>query len=82
MVLVQMNASILKRSFAKSRLHVGKLAPSRKYTWVIALLRDGELDAPTTGFQLFSYNLLKTNLMGVRFYEATAIKTCKCLLPQ
>ena len=63
MVLVLMNASILKQSLAKSRVHVGKLAQSRKYTWVIALLCDGELDAPTTGFQLCSYYLLKTNLM-------------------
>ena len=58
MVLVRMNASVLKQSFAKSRWHVGKLAPSRKYTWVIALLRGGELDAPKTGFQLCSYSYL------------------------
>ena len=74
MVLVRMNASIQKKSFAKSRVHVGKLAPSRKYTWVVALLRDGELDALTAGFQLCSYYLLKTNLMESFYVKPWPLK--------
>ena len=37
-------------------------------TWVNALLRDGELECPTTGFLLFTENLPD----GVRFREAKA----------
>ena len=51
-------------------------------TWVIALLRDGELECPDNRFSVVLLLFIDNLPDGVHFREAMAINTWKLLKPQ
>ena len=51
-------------------------------TWVIALLRDGELECPNDRFSVVLLSFTENLPDRVHFHEATAINTWKRLRPQ